>query len=394
MQDLILTVNAGSSSVKVGLFAAGPPLAERARGQVEGLGAAPRLAISGAEGTARRPLPPETGHREAVAALVAEIGDAGGGGSVAAVGHRIVHGGPTHAGPVRLSPEVLEELAALTPFAPLHQPHNLAGVAGAAAAFPEAVQVGSFDTAFHRTQPRVHETYALPDRHYAAGIRRYGFHGLSYAFIARRLAEGWPALAAGRVVVAHLGNGASVAGLVGGRSQGSSMGFSPTDGLVMGTRSGQIDPGAVLHLMRAGGLDAAATERLLTREAGLLGLSGLSQDMRVLLASPDERAARAVHHFTSRAVREIAAMAGLIGGIDAVVFTAGIGERATAIRGRILEGLGWLGFDLDPEANRMGGPVVTRAGSARVALRLPTDEEAMIAREACGVCFGKPFLDE
>jgi acetate kinase len=383
MADMILTLNAGSSSVKFALYGAGGEPEERARGQVEGIGTAPRLSVrAGARALADRAEPGARDHPGALAAVLGLIEEAFAGAGIRAVGHRIVHGGAEHAGPAVLDAGRLAALARLVPFAPLHQPHNLEGVRAAAEAFPDALQVGCFDTAFHRTQPRVNETYALPRHFYEEGVRRYGFHGLSYEHVAGRLREVAPALAAGRAVVAHLGNGASVCGLSDGRSTGCSMGFSPLDGVPMGTRSGQLDPGVVLHLIRREGMGAEEVSRLLWRGSGLLGLSGLSNDMRALEAAATEAALHAIHHFALRAAREIAAMAVLAGGLDAVVFTGGIGEHAAAVRGRIAEGLGWAGLVLDPGRNRASETLISAEGSAVAALVIPTDEERTIARAA------------
>jgi acetate kinase len=278
-----------------------------------------------------------------------------------------------------LTPDLIAALAGLAPLAPLHQPHNLAGVHAALAAFPQALQVAAFDTAFHRGHPWVNDTFALPRRFYDAGVRRYGFHGLSYDYIAGKLAADHPDLAAGRVVVAHLGNGASLCALRAGRSVASTMGFTALDGLPMGTRVGQIDPGVVLYLMGQG-MDGAALTRLFYHESGLLGLSGISHDMRTLLASPDPAAAEAVAYYCFRLAREIGAMAAALGGIDALVFTGGIGENAAPIRARALETLGFLGLALDPVANAANAPQIG-AGAVPV-LVIPTDEERIIAR-AC-----------
>lgn len=388
---LILTLNAGSSSVKFAVFeadAAGGPPAALCRGQLEGIdggtAGTARLRVSG-DAPVDRALPQVRGHADALAALIPWIAERFAGRSVRWAGHRMVHGGPDFFDPVAIDDAVVARLDALSPFAPLHQPRDLAVVAAARKAFPAARHYACFDTAFHRTQPRVHETFALPERYYDIGIRRYGFHGLSYAHVARVLAAEQPALLAGRVVVAHLGNGASVCGMLGGRSLGCSMGFSPVEGMVMGTRSGQLDPGVMLYLMEAEGLGPAEISDLVHSRSGLAGLSGLSNDIRVLEAAAQaghERAARALHHFVCRAAREIAAMAGMIGGIDGLVFTGGIGEHAAAVRGRIAVALGWTGLAFDPAANRAGGPVLSQPGSRVRALVMRADEESTIALAA------------
>jgi acetate kinase len=276
---------------------------------------------------------------------------------------------------------VRAKLAALAPLAPLHQPHNLAGIEAAAAHFPGVPQIACFDTAFHRGQDFVADTYALPRRFYESGLRRYGFHGLSYEWIAHRLRDLAPDLARGRVVALHLGNGASACAMRGGRSVETSMGFTALDGLVMGTRCGQIDPGLLLHLLDQG-MAPAELSRLLYHESGLKGLSDLSQDMRTLLASDLPAAGEAVAHFAHRARREVGALAATLGGLDALVFTAGIGENAAPVRAMICEGLGFLGVTLDPAANARGATVISAPAAPARVLVVPTDEEAMIARHA------------
>lgn len=374
----VLTLNAGSSSLKFAAFEGAPP--RRAlSGQVGGIGPQARLIVGG---EAR-----DLGPTDHAAATRLAIGIAGEGGRPDAIGHRVVHGGPSGDGPTMIDDARLDELEGLAALAPLHQPHNLAAIRAAREAFPEGVQVACFDTAFHRAQPWVADTYALPRRHYEAGVRRYGFHGLSYEAIAARLRADHPGLHAGRVIVAHLGHGASICAIEGGRAMGSSMGFSPLDGLPMGTRCGQIDPGAILHLMRAEGLDADAMEALLYRESGLLGLSGGLSDMRALLASDAPEAGQAVDYFVARLRREIGAMAATLGGLDALVFTGGIGENAGPIRARAVEGLGFLGLAIDAAANEAGAERI-HAGPVPI-LRLPTDEEGVIARAALAVLEGR-----
>lgn len=369
----ILTLNAGSSSLKVSLWDGGDRVAA---GQVERVGGAARLVLAG--------QPPrdigEADHARALDAAVSALGPALAGREVAAVGHRIVHGGPGRDGPARLTADVLDDLARLSPFAPLHQPHNLEGVRAARARFPRAVQIGCFDTAFHRHHPWVNDTFALPRHLYDEGVRRYGFHGLSYDWICSRLAADWPELAQGRVVVAHLGNGASMCAVQGGRSVGSTMGFSALDGLPMGTRCGQIDPGVLLYLMDQKAMTPAAISDLLYRESGLKGLSGISGDMRTLLESDAPEAAEAIDYYTFRIGREIGAMAAVLGGLDALVFCGGVGENAAPVRARAVARLGFLGLDLDPDANAAGATEIGR-GPARL-LVIPTDEEAVIARAA------------
>ncbi|KAA9010608.1 acetate/propionate family kinase [Histidinibacterium aquaticum] len=368
----ILTLNAGSSSLKVSLWEEGR---RRLAAQVERLGSDARLSVEYGDDSMSRDIG-QADQAQALDAVLSELPDT----RIEAVGHRIVHGGPDRTEPERLTEEVLRDLARLSPFAPLHQPHNLAGLRAARAAFPEALQVGCYDTAFHRGHPWVNDTFALPRRFYDEGVRRYGFHGLSYDFVTTLLARDYPDLHAGRVIVAHLGNGASTCAIREGRSIGSSMGFSALDGLPMGTRCGQIDPGVLLYLMDQKAMQPAEISRLLYKESGLKGLSGLSSDMRSLLASDAPEAAEAVSYFTFRLAREIGAMAAVLGGIDGLVFTGGIGENAAPVRAQALETLAFLGLELDPGANAANAREI-HAGPVPI-LRIETDEESVIAR-AC-----------
>jgi acetate kinase len=301
---------------------------------------------------------------------------------IAIVGHRVVHGGATYSAPTRLDASVLTALEAFVPFAPLHQPHNLAAIRAAMDAFPDALQVACFDTAFHRAQPWVADTYGLPRRFYEQGVRRYGFHGLSYAYIVGALRQIAPDVADGRLVIAHLGNGASMCAVLNGRPMGSTLGFTAVDGLPMGTRCGQIDPGVLLWMIEAQGMSAAAISDLLYKESGLKGLSGVSSDMRALLASDVPEAAEAVAYFVHRCRREVGALAAVLGGLDALVFTGGIGEHAAPVRAAICEGFGWAGLHLDPDRNALAETVVSRDDSSVRILVVPTDEEIVIAR-AC-----------
>lgn len=380
----ILVVNAGSSSVKFALFdAAGSPPRRLLRGQVEAIGTAPRLSFraGGAEET-RRPLAEGATHAQAIAAIVALLREAAEGWRPVAVGHRVVHGGAELAAPCRVDPSLRARLAALVPLAPLHQPHNLAGLDAAAAAFPGVPQIACFDTAFHRSHPWEADVFALPRRFHAEGLCRYGFHGLSYESVLAQIGAEDPALAQGRLVVAHLGAGASLCGIRAGRSIESSMGFTALDGVPMATRSGSLDPGLVLHLLARPGMDAAALTRLLYQESGLLGLSGISADVRDLLASDAPEARQALSHFAWRVRREVGALAATLGGIDALVFTAGIGENAALVRAMVCEGLGAFGLVLDPDRNAANAPRLSAEGSpARILVR-HTDEEAVIARHA------------
>jgi len=372
----LLTLNAGSSSIKFGLFDA-ETLEEEAGGQVEKIGGATELDLEIPGQPKVESRIPAKDHHAAVQAILEAITPYLDGRPVSGVGHRVVHGGPDHGAPLVLNEARIADLATLEPLAPLHQPHNLAAVRAAMAAFDKAVQVAVFDTAFHRGHPFVHDTYALPRRFHEAGVRRYGFHGLSYDYISGALEERYPALHAGRVVVAHLGNGASLCAMEGGRSVASTMGFSALSGLCMGTRPGQLDAGVLLWMMDDQGMSAEEITQVLYRESGLKGLSGMTNDMRTLLASEAPEAAEAVEYFVTRVAQEVAAMAAALGGIDALVFTGGIGENAAPIRARVLEALGFLGFVLDPEANTAGDE---RISSNLPALVLQTNEELVIAR--------------
>ncbi|WP_050928242.1 acetate/propionate family kinase [Aestuariivita boseongensis] len=372
----ILTLNAGSSSIKFGLYAAAHDPEPLADGQVENLGDAAVMEV----GDARLEIGPAD-HGTAVAAILRGISPFLEGREVEAVGHRVVHGGTTFAAPVRLHDDEIAQLEALIPLAPLHQPHNLAGVRAAREAFPDAIQVACFDTAFHQGHPFVDDAFALPRRYYDEGIRRYGFHGLSYDYIASCLRADHPALYEGRVIVAHLGNGASLCAMKGGQSVSCSMGFSALDGVPMGTRPGQLDPGVLLHLMGQGmGVDEMT--RLLYHESGLKGLSGLTHDMRTLLASDAPQARQALEYYTYHVRRQIGAMAAGLGGLDALVFTGGVGEHAAQIRARILDGLEFLGLSLSEDANARHARKI-HAGPLPV-LVIPTDEEQVIARAANG----------
>jgi acetate kinase len=385
MGDTILTLNAGSSSIKFALFEAVSPPPRKAllSGQVDGLGARPHLKARDAAGATLDdvdlPLEKESPHRSALAFLVERL-QGGPAARIVAVGHRVVHGGTRFSQPVRIDPATLEGLRAFVALAPLHQPHNLAGIEAMSGTLPGVPQVACFDTAFHRTQPTLAQLFALPRRITAEGVRRYGFHGLSYEFIAETLPEHLGPKAEGKVLVAHLGNGASICAMEGRRSRATSMGFTAVDGLMMGTRTGALDPGVLLYLMDRHHMDARSIERMLYRESGLLGVSGISQDMRELLASNEREAREAVDLFCYRVVREVGALAACAGGFDALVFTGGMGERAAPVRGKVCAALAWLGLALDPEANARNATVISRPASAVTALVLPTNEEWVIAR--------------
>jgi acetate kinase len=353
-------------------------------GQVEGIGVAPHIFARDNTGVV---IADETyqaggGHAGALARVMDLLDHAFDGTDVRVVGHRVVHGGAEFSAPVVLDEGKLEALEAYTAFAPLHQPHNLAAIRAAMAHFPQARQVACFDTAFHRGQPFVADTYALPRSYYDRGVRRYGFHGLSYTYIAGALMGIAPKVAMGRVVIAHLGNGASMAAMAGGEPMGSTLGFTAVDGLPMGTRSGQIDPGVVLWLIEDQGMSTAQVTDLLYKQSGLKGMSGVSSDMRALLESDVPEAAEAVAYFCHRIRREIGAMAASMGGLDAVVFTAGIGEHADAVRASVCQGLAFLGITLDAERNRRHDTVISTEGSGVQVLVIPTNEEIVIARAA------------
>lgn len=371
--SLLLTLNAGSSSLKFAVYRAADEPELVIVGQVERLGPEARLKIKGAPA---RNLG-ATDHARALDEILVSIADHIDDG-VGAVGHRVVHGGSDFTGPVVLDEQVMAKLRVLVPLAPLHQPHNIACIDAAMSRFPDALQVGCFDTSFHRGHPWVNDTFALPRRFYDLGVRRYGFHGLSYDYMASELRRLYPKLEDGNVVIAHLGNGASICAVRDGQSVASTMGFSALDGLPMGTRSGQIDPGVMLYLMESHGMTAPEMSRLLYRESGLLGLSGISSDMRTLLASEAPEAAQAIDYYVFRIQREIGAMAAVLGGIDGLVFCGGIGENAAVIRERVVEKLAFLGLEIDRDANAQNA-IKIGAGSADV-LVIPTDEERVIAR--------------
>ncbi len=377
----ILTLNAGSSSLKLALY--GPsgevPLAT---GLVDRIGGEGTMHLHDAAGgpisLAGAPADFAT-HRSSLGTVLSVLDATFPGLAVAAVGHRVVHGGPNHAAPVLVDAAILAELADLAPLAPLHQPHNVEGIRAAMEAFPDAPQIACFDTAFHRGQAFVAEAFALPRAYYDKGVRRYGFHGLSYQYIASRLAEVAPDCAGGRVIVAHLGNGASMCGMRQGKSVASTMGFSPLDGLPMGTRSGQIDPGVLLYLMQEQGMDGAAISDLLYRRSGLLGLSGLSNDMRTLEASDAPHARDAIAYFVHRCQREIGSLAAALGGVDALVFCGGIGENSRGVRAGVCDGLGWMGIAIDTARNAANATVLSPDHAVVKVMTIPTNEESVIA---------------
>ncbi len=370
----LLALNAGSSSIKYALFDAAQDGRALAAGSVEGLGTG--QATAGAPAT----------HAEALASVLSPwVGKT----QVVAVGHRIVHGGVAFEGAVRIDETALAGIRALQALAPLHQPHNLAGVRAAMEAFPEATQVACFDTAFHRSAPELNQRFALPQEWFEAGVRRYGFHGLSYESIVGQLKVLEPGLSAGKWVVAHLGNGSSLCAVHGGRSVATTMSFSPLDGLPMGTRCGRLDPAVVLHLIQHHGLSPEEVSRLLVRESGLLGLSGISSDVRTLQQSPVPAARMALAYLVEHLMREIAGMAAALRGLDGIVFTGGIGENAAKVRALVLKGLAWLGVEVDEAANAQGlagsGVISTSASAVRVRV-IKTNEEAVIAGHTRALC--------
>ena len=378
----LCVLNAGSSSLKFALYRVMPDGAPRRAlsGEVERIGEKGRLLIAPTDGAAPRETPlAARDHAEALAARAALPDGPLTAPGLEGFGHRVVHGGPTLTTPVLVDTAALAQIEAVSPLAPLHNPPAITVLKALAARFPALPQVACFDTAFHRGHPAVADRFAIPDEFYQAGVRRYGFHGLSYEYIAGALVAHYPAVAAGRVVVAHLGNGASMCALANGHSVDSSMGFTALDGLPMGTRSGSLDPGVILWLQQQKGWNGDRVEHFLYEECGLKGLSGVSNDMRTLLASEAPLAQLAVEYFVYHVARTAGALAASMGGIDAFVFTAGIGERSPEIRARVLQRLEWLGFTLDDAANQQGGPCLT-TGSARPAYVIPTDEELVIAR--------------
>ena len=389
MTDTILVVNSGSSSIKFQLFsvAARNQLERLLKGQIEGIGVHPRLVAKGPEGeqieetwTGADVVSVPQALDKLVAFLRARLGEL-----PTAIGHRVVHGGPDYSEPVVVDDAVLTRLEKFTPLAPLHQPNNLAPIRAVRERQPQLLQVACFDTAFHRGHPDVADRYALPDQLYAEGVRRYGFHGLSYEYIATRLPLLAPEIARGRIIVAHLGSGASMCAISGGKSVESTLGFTALDGLPMGSRPGQLDPGIVLYLMSEKRMSVKEIERFLYNECGLKGLSGISNDVRELLASKDPRAKLALDHFVYRISLYGGMLVAAMGGIDGLVFTAGIGENAPAIREAVAMRLTWLGLDFDPDANACNKTLISRSTSRVACYVIPTDEELMIARHTPAV---------
>jgi acetate kinase len=387
----ILVINTGSSSVKFAFYTGedGGSLSMIYRGELENIGSNPKFRLKNSKGETVEDskLDSDTASthegcfmwlEDWLDSNLPEI-------KPSAVGHRIVHGGSVYTAPVRLDNNVLTKLEEFDALAPLHQPYNLSGVRAVMSAHPGLPQVACFDTSFHRTQPETAEMFGLPLEYYDSGVRRYGFHGLSYEYIAGKMKEIAPSHADGRVIIAHLGNGASMCAIKGGKSMATTMGFTAVDGLPMGTRSGSIDPGVIFYLMREKGLTADEVEELVYKKSGLLGISGITNDMKVLQSSDDPRARLAVDYFVYRAVRETGSLAAAVGGLDAFVFTAGIGENSPYVREKILSGLGWLGVQIDEEANNSNSLIISTSESKVPVYIIPTNEELMIARHTARV---------
>jgi acetate kinase len=388
MDDYALILNAGSSSLKFCVFQrhAGQRWRLEARGQIDGIGTSPRLSANGERGEklVEQKVAVGDGH-EAVEALATWLRSSYGGSRVVGVGHRVVHGGAKFTKPVILDDEVLGELRSLIPLAPLHQPYNLAAIEATSARLPDVPQVCCFDTSFHRGAPAVAELIPIPREIRAGGVQRYGFHGISYEYIASALPQVAPELANGRVIVAHLGSGASLCALKAGKSVDHTLGFTALDGLCMGTRPGTIDPGVVLHLFQGLKLTPKEVETILYKQSGLIGISGISNDMRQLLGNPAPEAKLAVEYFVYQSAKQIGALTAALGGVDAIVFTAGIGENSPEIRRRICEASRWLGIAVDESSNARRGPRISTSGSKVSAWVIPTNEELMIARHTASL---------
>lgn len=380
MNEAILTLNAGSSSLKVALFPhlEGPAIAS---GLVDQIGPGGVIKLKLSDGTPIDVTGADlTSHLASIRTVIDGLKAVFPGLALGAIGHRVVHGGNQFDSPVLVDEHILQSLEEYVPFAPLHQPHNLAGIRAATEAFPSVPQIACFDTAYHRKHPWVNDTFALPRSFYDEGVRRYGFHGLSYEYVAGELMRTAPQLAQGRVVVAHLGNGASMCAIHAGQSVASTMGFSALDGLPMGTRCGQLDPGVLLYLMTHKGMTPHSISDLLYKQSGLLGLSGLSNDMRDLEENASPEAAQAIDYFVFRCQREVGAMAAAMGGIDALVFCGGIGEHSKTVRARICERLGWMGIEIDHTRNAVHSRIISSDLARTSVMILPTNEEWVIAK--------------
>ncbi|MFL6787151.1 MAG: acetate/propionate family kinase [Sphingomicrobium sp.] len=388
MAECIAVVNAGSSSVKFAFYDSEGDQPLLLKGQVEQIGVAPSLSASNPAGEEVSSLswPAEGfGHAQAMAAILEVAREQLAGSTVKGVGHRVVHGGTNFTGPVEVTAEIIAELEKLAPLAPLHQPHNLGPIKAIAQNRPDVRQVACFDTAFHQAQPHLAQAYALPRELSDSGIRRYGFHGLSYEYVSGRLAEIAPDHGGKRIVIAHLGNGASLCAVHEGRSVATTMGFTAVEGLVMGTRCGSIDPGVLIYLMDEHGMDARALESLIYKKSGLLGVSGISSDMRSLRGSDDPKAREAIELFIYRIVREIGSLSAALGGLEGLVFTGGIGQRDLRTRQEVVAGCAWLGADLDEQRNAAGEGLISSDYSKIPIWVLPTDEERVIARHTAAL---------
>jgi acetate kinase len=385
MNKFLVVINAGSSSIKFAIYRldSSSQLIIDANGQIDGIGNQPNFTVTNQQGVVLvDSIPPNNeaaDHKATISIIYAWLLDYIAEGELLAVGHRVVHGGQHYAEPVMIDTKVLSDLEKLIPLAPLHQPHNLAAIRAFQEIMPTIPQVACFDTAFHRTQPDVAQRFALPRRYFDEGVRHYGFHGLSYEYIASILPTLDPSLASARIIVAHMGNGASLCAMYNGHSIATTMGFTPLDGLVMGTRCGSIDPGVLLYLMNQHNMDAQALEQLLYHQSGLLGVSGISYDMRTLLASDDPNAQEAIELFVYRIGREIGSLVAALGGLDALVFTGGIGEHSAVIRAKVCDQAAWLGLEFDESANETDVRRISMLNSKVSAWAVATDENLMIA---------------
>lgn len=392
---IILVVNAGSSSLKFSVFRLDDTdtLQLAVRGQIDGIGTQPRIRVKDAANVVmierNFTVNEISGVQDAIKYAGAWLRERFQHEPLIAVGHRVVHGGTQFSHPVLIDTEVYTALEQLIPLAPLHQPHNLTAIRTIRERQPQVAQVACFDTAFHRTHSQIADLYALPWQYYESGVRRYGFHGLSYEYIAATLLKVAPEISSGRVIVAHLGSGASLCAMQAGKSVDSTMGFSPLDGVPMGTRPGALDPGVLLHLISQHGLSGTDLGKLLYNESGLLGLSGISSDMRILLESCEPRAQLAIDYFVYYVVKQIGALAAALGGVDGLVFTAGIGEHSPVIRARILQACAWLGVSIDADTNARSSPRISAENSPVSAWVIPTDEELMIARHTLALIINK-----
>ena len=393
MSRQIAVINAGSSSIKFAVFNDDAQQSLLFRGQVEKIGVGPTLTVEDADGG---PLvnnewgPKELDHRSATKIILQTSIALLGGEAVEAIGHRVVHGGTKFTAPTTVTKEVVGELRSLCPLAPLHQPHNLAPIEAIMSEAPHIPQVACFDTAFHQTQPHLAQAFALPRELTESGVRRYGFHGLSYEYVSGKVREVAPELAGKRIVIAHLGNGASLCAIHHGRSVATTMGFTAVEGLMMGTRCGSIDPGVLIYLMDEHKMDARALETLIYKKSGLLGVSGITSDMRELRQSDDPRAREAIDLFIYRIVREIGSLSAALGGLDGLVFTGGIGQRDARTRREVVAGCAWLGGAIDEAANAVGQGRIDASSSKLPIWVLPTDEERVIARHTAALLTGAP----